>query len=103
MKDFNSYVKNNRANSNGGNGGANGGNGDNYGDVEDVLTSLARKYEGADEDELIAAIFAEAERGRKNGTLSDADIDNFARTVSPMLNDKQRKRLESIVRHLKQK
>ena len=42
----------------------------------------------------------EAEKGRKNGTLTDKDIDNFAATISPMLNQAQREKLKSIVKKL---
>ena len=50
---------------------------------------------------MMAAILAEAEKGRKNGTLSDADIDKFVAVVSPMLSDKQRKMLKTVVARLK--
>ena len=47
------------------------------------------------------AIIKEAEKSRKNGTLSDKEIDNFASTIAPLLNDKQRKTLASVVARLK--
>ena len=50
----------------------------------------------------MAEILAEAEKGRRNGTLTDADIDKFAATVSPFLSDKQRRMLATIVKRLKQ-
>ena len=49
------------------------------------------------------AILTEAERGRKNGTLSDDDIDNFAALVLPMINPEQQKTLEKVVKRLKKK
>lgn len=94
MKDFNSYTPE-----------------DNISDYENKLggdksafalfSSLAAKYEGKSGEELMKAILLEAEKGRKNGTLSDKDIDNFASVISPMLNDKQRKTLETVVKRLK--
>ncbi len=62
---------------------------------------MAGAFGGRGEEELLAAIYREAERGRRNGTLSDADIDNFAAAVSPMLDAPKRKRLEKIVARLK--
>ena len=96
MKDFNSYANEAQGNS--------GGRKDGYGvDVTALLKSLAGKYEGADENEMIAAILDEAEKGRKNGTLTDADLENFERTVSPMLNETQRRKLRKIIHHLMKK
>ncbi len=67
----------------------------------DMLKSFARKYEGASEDEIISQIMIEAEKGRRNGTLTDADIDRFKNMIYPMLNQKQREKLEKVVRKLK--
>ena len=72
-------------------------------DVSALLNMLAGKYEGAGEEEIISAIVSEAEKGRKNGTLTDADIENFERTVTPLLNEKQRKKLKKVIRYLLQK
>ena len=100
MKDFNSYAndgsKNDRMPHD---------NGNSFGgvDVSALLSALAGKYEGASEDEIISAIISEAQKGRKNGTLTDADLENFERTVMPMLNEKQRAKLGKIIRYLKSK
>ena len=91
MKDFDSFTSDKTA--------ANSGGMDKS--VFSYFSSLAAKYEGKSGDELIKAILKEAEKGRKNGTLTDADIDNFAATLSPMLNDKQRKILDGVVKKLK--
>ena len=50
---------------------------------------------------MISAIKKEAEKGRKNGTLSNKDIDNFASMLLPMLNGSQKAELKSIVEELK--
>ena len=67
----------------------------------ELFASLSKNYEGKSTEELMQAIIAQAKEGRRNGTLSDADIDNFASTVSPLLNDKQRKTLTAVVNRLK--
>lgn len=93
--DFNSYV----------NSGANGAEaeGREGADVASILSQLAGKYEGMSEDQILSAILSEAEKGRRNGTLTDADIDSFVKSVEPMLADSQRKKLHRVVEFLKKK
>ena len=67
----------------------------------ELLKRVASKYEGASESDLITAILSEAKKSRERGNLSNAEIDNFANTISPMLNDKQRKRLFAVIESIK--
>ena len=90
MQDFNSFVGDNSQN--------NGGVNDN---LISLITSLATKYNNATETELLKAIYIEAEKGRKNGTLKDADLDKFYNVLAPMLDDKKRKKLDSVIQKLK--
>lgn len=89
MRDFNSYEKNQTTKQ-----GLND-------DAMNSLRNLAGKYEGASETDLISAIMLEAEKGRKNGTLSDADVDNFANMIAPMLNPSQKAKLKAVVNKIK--
>ena len=73
------------------------------GNIAGQFSALASAYEGKSADEIMKAILAEAERGRKNGTLSDEDIDNFAMMIAPMINPEQQKTLEKVVKRLKKK
>ena len=66
-----------------------------------LVTALAGKFDGKSQQELIKAIYEEARRGKKNGTLTNRDIDNFASMLSPILDDKKRKMLNKIVQELK--
>ena len=86
MRDFNNYKPN--------------GNNQNQG-AYDMLKNFASKYEGASKNDLISAIKKEAEKGRRNGTLSNKDIDNFANMLLPMLNGSQKAELKKIVEELK--
>ena len=47
------------------------------------------------------AIYQEAEKNRKAGTLSDAELDNFYNTLSPMLDAQKRKKLAAVIKKLK--
>lgn len=71
---------------------------DNY---MNILKSFADKYEGASQSEIISAILKEAEKGRRNGTLTDSDIDNFVMMLRPMLNQSQQKELDKVVAQIK--
>lgn len=88
MEDFKDFSKQNKNNVNAQN-------------PFDLIKMLAQKYDGKSTDELLFAIFKEAEKGKKQGTLSNADIDNFAVAISPFLDDKKRKYLNKIVSELK--
>lgn len=91
MKDFSDYKPNGKVKS--------------YsdGDAFATFAELASKYEGKSSDEMMSAILTEAEKGRKNGTLTDEDVDNFAAAIEPLLNDKQRRMLGVIIARLKRK
>ena len=66
-----------------------------------MVSSLAGKFDGKSQNDLIKAIYQEAKRGKEQGTLSNADIDNFANMLSPVLDQKKRKTLYKIVEELK--
>lgn len=89
MKDFMSYSESAKQNT------------ENADSVKDSINEFAKKYEGKSENELVAEILKEANRRRKNGTLTNADIDKFYSMLYPMLNDSQRKQLDKIVKKLK--
>ncbi len=56
---------------------------------------------GKNETQLLHTIIAEAERGKREGRLTNADIDNFYNTVSPMLDGFKRKKLKEVITRLK--
>ena len=86
--DFNEYSKNNTG-------------AENQTDLFNIISALAKQYDGKGQAELIKAIYKEAEKGKKQGTLTNADIDKFANTISPFLDQKQRAMLSKIVKELK--
>ena len=86
MRDFNSYKPNNNTSNK---------------DAYDMLRNFASKYEGASKGDLLSAIRKEAEKGRRNGTLKNSDIDNFTSMLLPLLNPSQKQELKKIVDDLK--
>ncbi|MBQ8426434.1 MAG: hypothetical protein IJX16_01585 [Clostridia bacterium] len=92
MQDFNDYVKNNKGNG--------GGKTDNS-DLMKMVNSLAGKFDGKNQTDLMRAVYEEAKKGKINGTLKNSDIDNFASMLAPMLDGGQKKMLYKIVAELK--
>ena len=94
MQDFNDYVKNSKN--------FNGADVDKMDkNLLNMVSSLANKFDGKSQNELLTAIYEQAKAGKQRGTLTNADIDNFANMLSPVLDVQKRKMLEKIVRELK--
>ncbi len=66
-----------------------------------LAQQLARALAGKGEADILRAIYKEAERGRKAGTLTDEELDRFSAAIAPLLDAGKRKKLEQIVRKLK--
>ena len=86
MDDFNEYVNN---------------AGEYPNDIFRLVNSIAQEYDGKNQNELLMAIYKEAKRGKEAGTLTNAELDGFARMISPLLDEKKKKILEKIVGELK--
>ena len=63
--------------------------------------SISQSMNGKSEGQLLRSIIAEAERGKREGTLTNADLDNFYNMVSPMVDGFKRKKLKEVVTRLK--
>ncbi len=98
--DFNEYVKS------GGVGGGMNKNGDTSAmnidpNIANLVGSLAGKFDGKSQTELLKAIYEEAKKGKERGTLTNRDIDNFVNMLTPMLDAKKRKILFKVAEELK--
>lgn len=69
--------------------------------VIDMVTKMAKQFDGKSQQELIKSVFEEAKKRKRAGTLSNSEIDGFYNMLYPMLDDKQRKMLSKIVSDLK--
>lgn len=101
MGDFKSYKASGDS-VNGGSDGARGRSADG-GEKQavDLAAALAKAFAGKSEGQIFSTIIAQAEEGKKKGTLTNEDIDNFYNAVSPMLDGIKRRRLQQIVSRLK--
>lgn len=66
-----------------------------------LVSEIARKFDGKNQNELLMAVYKEAKRGKERGTLTNADLDRFAAVLSPVLDDKKKSILNKIVADLK--
>ncbi len=62
---------------------------------------IAENYRGKSEGDLLKAIYARALEGRREGTLTDEQIDEFYARFSSVLDEPKRRRLKRIVEQLK--
>ena len=93
MQDFNSFANGQKGKSNAPDGMDK--------NLYNLVSALAGRFDGKSQNDLIKAIYEEAKKGKQNGTLSNADIDNFVNMLSPMLDDKKQKMLIKIATELK--
>ena len=75
------------------------------GEADQSATELTKKiaaaYDGQSSAGIWMQILAEAEKSKKEGKLTNAEIDEFYTQFSPMLDAGQRKQLKAVVERLK--
>ncbi len=70
-------------------------------DWEAEVKKTASRYNGRNENDIVREIYALASAGKKNGTLTNEQIDAFYSQFAPMLDGAKRKRLQRLVEQLK--
>lgn len=116
MSDFKSYRGGNNAGSqsndaqNSANGGANSSAEKSSGNSADVKSeqqainlaaTLAKAFAGKSEEQILSTIIAQAEQGKRDGTLTNADLDNFYNTLAPLLDGFKKRKLQQVIGKLK--
>lgn len=94
MKDFKSYTQD----GDGEKRAADGGNADGSAEIVKILSQAVR---GKSEGQILRQIMDEAERGKRAGTLTNDDLDNFYAAVAPMLDGFKRQKLKQVITKLK--
>lgn len=87
MEDFNDYAKKDSTNNK---------------SVIETVTDIAKKFDGKSTNDLLKAVYQEAEKGKREGTLTNEKLDSFAAFIAPMLDDKKRKMLYKVIEKLKE-
>ena len=62
---------------------------------------LTKAMSGKSETQILRTIIAEAERGKREGTLTNADLDNFYNALSPLLDGMKKRKLRDVIIKLK--
>lgn len=102
MKDFKSYtgsVPQNPQNPDKSNSG--GTENSSVNNTVELAKILSRAMSGKTESQILRTIISEAERGKREGTLTDADLDNFYTALSPLLDGVKRRKLRDVILRLK--
>lgn len=95
MKDFKSFSDGRDGKGNSPDGGFENDKGVNM--IKKVATGMQGKSSG----DIMRAVIEEAERGKRAGTLTNADLDNFYNLMAPTLDGFKRQKLKSIIARLK--
>lgn len=71
------------------------------GAAAELTKKIASAWNGKSSADMLLKILSEAEKSKKNGELSDRDIDEFYEQFSPLLDGAQRRKLQIVVDRLK--
>lgn len=58
-------------------------------------------FDGKSEDAVLKEIVRRAEEGKRNGTLTNAQIDEFYARFSPLLDERQKKKIAKVIERIK--
>lgn len=100
MKDFKSYS-NEQPERKPEQGAQNSDSATNVNNTVELAKVLTRAMSGKNEGQILRTIIAEAERGKREGTLTNADLDNFYAALSPMLDGFKKRKLKEVIQRLK--
>lgn len=62
---------------------------------------ISKAMNGKSTMQIMQTIISEAERGKRDGSLTNADLDNFYTALSPLLDGIKRKKLKQVIERLK--
>ena len=102
MNDFKSYS--NAKNSGNGNKNDRGGTQSDaaLNNTVEMAKIITKAMNGKSTAQIMQTIIAEAERGKREGTLTNADLDNFYNALSPILDGAKKRKLKQVIASLKE-
>lgn len=66
-----------------------------------LAAAMAKAFNGKSEGQIWQTILEQAEQGKRNGTLTNADLDNFYNALAPLVDGFKKQKLRSIITKLK--
>lgn len=94
MKDFKSYKPEENSD-------ANNAQNKSVEQTVNLAAAMAKAFNGKSEGQIWQTILEQAEQGKRNGTLTNADLDNFYNALAPLVDGFKRQKLKSIITKLK--
>ncbi len=71
------------------------------GSKEEDVRKKAEEFSKLSEGELYSELFKNVDEAKKSGNLSSNDLDNFLKTVAPMLNKEQMDKMNDLINKIK--
>ena len=71
------------------------------GQYGDQIEELIGKFQNMSEAELITEVFKIINEKKRNGTFDPNEIDKLAEMIKPLLNEKQRQKMEQLINLIK--
>ena len=62
---------------------------------------ISKAMNGKSTAQIMQTIIAEAERGKREGRLTNADLDNFYNMLAPILDGAKKRKLKQVIEKLK--
>ncbi|MBD5583906.1 MAG: hypothetical protein HDQ88_02405 [Clostridia bacterium] len=101
MKDFKSYSEE-QPNQNGSNAKSSADNSaGTYNNTVELAKVLTKAMNGKSESQILHTVITEAERGKREGTLTNQDLDNFYNALAPFLDGFKKRKLKEVIIRLK--
>lgn len=69
--------------------------------MNDILSAASKEFAGKNENDLMNELMGQVMQGRQDGSFTPEALQQFIRSVSPMLNGQQKQKLNDIVRRIK--
>ena len=66
-----------------------------------LATAMAKAFNGKSEGQIWQTLLEQAEQGKRNGTLTNADLDNFYNALAPLVDGFKKQKLKQIITKLK--
>lgn len=68
---------------------------------EDDIRKTAERYAGKSDEELLGDIMKTVRQGKADGSISDEQLQKFAESVTPILNQEQLDRLNAVLKMIR--